>query len=49
MTTIPNPRDYHETVGAHFRKGRSLGRVEKVLLLLIESGFVYCILWVIAL
>jgi hypothetical protein len=43
---IPYPRDYHRTVGAHFR--RSSGRVEKVLVLLIESGFVYCMLWVIA-
>jgi hypothetical protein len=43
---IPYPRDYHRTVGAHFRT--SSGRVEKVLVLLIESGFVYCMLWVIA-
>jgi len=37
--------DYHRTVGTCFRKGKSSGRVEKVLVLLIESGFVYCILW----
>jgi hypothetical protein len=44
----PDPRDYHQTVGAHFRKGRSFGRVEKVLVLLVESGFIYLIVWVIA-
>jgi hypothetical protein len=46
--TAPPPRDYHQTVGAYFRKGWSSGRVEKVLVLLIESGFIYIILWVIA-
>ncbi len=48
MTNVPRPRDYHQTVGAHFRKGRYFGRVEKVLVLLVESGFVYLIVWVIA-
>jgi len=37
--------DYHRTVGPHIRKGRPSGRVEKVLMLLIESDIVYCILW----
>jgi len=37
--------DYHQTVGAHFRKGRYFGRVEKVLVLLVESGFIYLIVW----
>jgi len=37
--------DYHQTVGAHFKKGRSFGRVEKVLVLLVESGFIYLIVW----
>ena len=45
----PAPRDYHQTVGGHFRKGRYFGRVEKVLVLLVESGFIYLIVWVIAL
>ena len=45
----PRPlRDYHQTVGAHFRKGRYFGHVEKVLVLLVESGFIYLIVWVIA-
>ena len=44
----PAPRDYHQTVGAHFRKGRYSGHVEKVLVLLVESGFIYLIVWVIA-
>ncbi len=48
MTNMHDPRDYHVSVGAHFRKGGAFGRVEKLLVLLIESGFVYCILWVIA-
>jgi len=39
--------DYYRTVGRYFRKRRSSGRVERFLVLLIESGFVYCILWVI--
>ena len=47
IANMPDLRDYHVSVGAHFRKGKSFGRVEKVLLLLIESGFVYCIIWVI--
>ena len=41
------PRDYHQTVGAHFREGRYFGHVEKVLVLLVESGFIYLIAWVI--
>ncbi len=45
----PNSRDYHRTVSPHIRKGRPSGRVEKVLMLLIESDIVYCILWVISL
>ena len=42
------PREYRRTVGAQLRKGSPSERVEKVLGLLIESGFVYCLLWVIA-
>jgi hypothetical protein len=41
------PRDYHQTVGAHFRKGGYFGHVEKVLVLLVESGFIYLIVGVI--
>jgi hypothetical protein len=44
----PDPREYHRRVGAYFRKGRHFGRVEKVLVLLVESGFIYLIVWVIA-
>jgi hypothetical protein len=40
------PREYRKTVSAHLRKGSHPDRVEKVLALLIESGFVYCLLWV---
>jgi len=32
-------------VGMPLRKGSRLGRVEKIVALLIESGFVYCLLW----
>jgi len=39
--------DYQRTVGPHIRKGRTLGHVEKVLMLLIESDIVYCIFWMI--
>jgi hypothetical protein len=45
---LPLHREYRRTVGAQLRKGSPSERVEKVLGLLIESGFVYCLLWVIA-
>jgi len=38
--------EYRKTVSAHLRKGSHPDRVEKVLALLIESGFVYCLLWI---
>ncbi|KAI0300045.1 hypothetical protein B0F90DRAFT_1726216, partial [Multifurca ochricompacta] len=38
--------EYRLTVGAHLRKGSPPERVQKVLALLIESGFAYCLLWV---
>ena len=34
-------------MGAHLTKASPSERVEKVFALLIESGFVYCLLWVI--
>lgn len=45
LLTTP-PREYRRTVGAHLRKGSPSDRAEKILALLIESGFVYCLLWV---
>ncbi len=36
-------------MGAQLRRGSPSDRVESVLGLLIESGFVYCLLWVTAL
>ncbi|KAH8993744.1 hypothetical protein EDB92DRAFT_1853160 [Lactarius akahatsu] len=38
--------EYRNTVSAHLRKGSASDRAEKVLALLIESGFVYCLLWI---
>jgi hypothetical protein len=38
--------EYRRTVSAHLRKGSQSDRAEKVLALLIESGFVYCLLWI---
>ncbi|KAI9439073.1 hypothetical protein H4582DRAFT_1946478 [Lactarius indigo] len=38
--------EFRNTVSAHLRKGSASDRAEKVLALLIESGFVYCLLWV---
>ncbi|KAI9447121.1 hypothetical protein F5148DRAFT_738015 [Russula earlei] len=37
--------EYRRTVGAHITKGSLSQRVGKVLALLIESGFIYCLLW----
>jgi len=37
--------EYRRTVGAHLTKASPSERVEKVFALLIESGFVYCLLW----
>ena len=45
---ITHPREYRRNVSAHLRKGTTSDRAEKVLALLIESGFVYCLLWVTA-
>jgi hypothetical protein len=42
------PRAYRRVVRTQLRKGSPSDRVEKVLALLIESGFVYCLLWVFA-
>lgn len=39
-------REYRRNVGAQLRRGSPSERVERVLGLLIESGFVYCLLWV---
>src|SRR6266404_923505 len=44
LTTFP--REYRRTVSAHLSKGSPSVRAEKVLALLIESGLVYCVLWV---
>ncbi|KAH9173239.1 hypothetical protein EDB89DRAFT_2068992 [Lactarius sanguifluus] len=38
--------EYRSTVSAHLRKGSAPDRAEKVLALLIESGFVYSLLWI---
>ncbi|KAI9450481.1 hypothetical protein BJY52DRAFT_1191834 [Lactarius psammicola] len=38
--------EYRRNVSAHLRKGSPSDRAEKILALLIESGFVYCLLWV---
>lgn len=40
------PRTYRQIVHTQLRKGSPSDRVEKILALLIESGFVYCLLWV---
>ncbi|KAH9987243.1 hypothetical protein BJV74DRAFT_796576 [Russula compacta] len=37
---------YRLAVGAQLKKGSPSDRVEKVLALLIESGFAYCLLWI---
>ena len=41
------PKEYRRNVGAHLSRGNASDRAEKVLALLIESGFLYCFLWVI--
>lgn len=38
--------EYRRTVSAHLRKGSASDRAEKVLALLIESGLVYCLIWI---
>jgi hypothetical protein len=38
--------EYRRNVSAHLRRGTTSDRAEKVLALLIESGFVYCVLWI---
>jgi hypothetical protein len=43
------PRAYRQKVHTQLRKGSPSERVEKILALQIESGFLYCLLWVIRL
>jgi len=38
-------REIRRVLGTQLRKGSPSERVEKILALLIESGFVYCLLW----
>ncbi|KAI0245814.1 hypothetical protein BJV78DRAFT_1158349 [Lactifluus subvellereus] len=39
-------RELRRIMGAHLKKGSPSERMENVLALLIESGFLYCLLWV---
>lgn len=39
-------REIRQILGTQIRKGSTSERMEKILALLIESGFVYCLLWV---
>jgi hypothetical protein len=39
-------RELRRTMGVHFKQGSPADRMESVLALLIESGFLYCLLWV---
>ncbi|KAI0258521.1 hypothetical protein BC834DRAFT_1036327 [Gloeopeniophorella convolvens] len=39
--------EYRQHVRAHLRLGSPSQRVEKLLALLIESGFIYCLIWII--
>ena len=48
-STDDSPRAYRQKVHTQLRKGSPSERVEKILALLIESGFLYCLLWVIRL
>jgi len=38
--------EFRKNVSAHLKKGSTSDRAEKVLALLIESGFAYCVLWI---
>jgi hypothetical protein len=40
------PREYRRVMGTQLRRGSNPERLEKILALLIESGFAYCLLWV---
>ena len=41
-------REIRRVLRTQLRRGSRSERVEKILALLIESGFVYCLLWVIS-
>jgi len=39
-------RSHHQNVPQHLRSDSSVRKIEKILLLLVESGSKYCTLWV---
>ena len=46
MTLRPTYRTYRRDIKVHIGPWKSKTRVERALILLLESGFVYCIIWV---
>ncbi len=48
LTDYCATREIRRVLSTQIKKGSTSERVEKILALMIESGFVYCLLWVIA-